>query len=223
MANADYEQILKERGYQLVVGELVVPIQTVGFALGAREPLVTGSKQIGANTVEVQLQSVRTGRSAGLAVVSRVRGAGVRGEGILAPHGWLRGFVKVINSGPKITVFFMWFFIFAGAGVLMLPGMLLVGLLMRGLRANAGVQRFDALTAPGASSLRVWGKDLEAARQAMPHAVQEALAGSPTWFGNCEVRAGAFTLDRQIGYGRYDLFRGAIDAVEGVSAALPSA
>ena len=90
MANADYEQLLRERGYELVPNEVFEPVQLPGASFGTRSPLLTGRKQVGAHTIDVQLQQERTSRSSALAVVARVRGAKLNGEGALAPHGILR-------------------------------------------------------------------------------------------------------------------------------------
>ncbi|MBL8953675.1 MAG: hypothetical protein JNK82_23070 [Myxococcaceae bacterium] len=221
MASPDYEQIFRERGYELVTSELLAPVQLPGAASGVRTALCTGRRQSGSHTLEVQLQEQTSSGAKSLAVVARVRGAQVHGDGSLAPHGVLRSGFKSMFSGPRVSVVVMSALMAAGLVAVVVPAMFLVALIVTGTRGNAGYRRFVELTAPEAQTTRVWGRQLGAARMAMPHALQEALARTPRWFGFCEVRGGELTLDRQLGHGRSDLMRSAFDAVEAASAVLP--
>lgn len=58
MAIDTYQDMLKERGYQIVQSDALPPPFMPGLIINTRTPLVTGTKQVGAATVELQLQRV---------------------------------------------------------------------------------------------------------------------------------------------------------------------
>src|SRR5262249_49150498 len=154
----------------------------------SRTKLVTARKQIGAATAEVQLHYVRGYRSGGLQGVARLKGVPASGDATGTPNGW-GGLYKGLTSGPKIAVAFLWRFMCVGVWVVMIPGILLVLLLGRAARSRAGVKRFDELISTASKRRLIWGRDLEAARAALPPARQEAIAAAGFW-GYAQVRDG---------------------------------
>ncbi|MBK7859427.1 MAG: hypothetical protein IPJ65_12550 [Archangiaceae bacterium] len=215
MAIDTYQDMLKERGYQIVQSDALPPPFMPGLIINTRTPLVTGTKQVGAATVELQLQRVVGYRSGGLAGVARVSGVADSGEAVLTPNlPW--SLYKNFTSGPKITVVLLWFFMLLGVWVVMLPGMVLILAMARLARASTGVKRFNQARAASALRFNLWGKSLDEVRSAMSTRIQDALMRAKFW-GTAQVCDRQVRLDRFVGYGRYDLFCEVLDAADEVA------
>src|SRR5690349_2014350 len=148
MATADYEKLMRDRGFEPTTSELL-PIPAVPAGLGFRTPLATAKRTIGSTTIMLQLQETKSANGAGLTATARILNPNIAGEGQLRPRPvW--GTFKALTSGPKIATYLLMFFLIAGVWVIMLPGMFMVWLLFRRTLANQGLSEFADLATSSA-------------------------------------------------------------------------
>jgi hypothetical protein len=213
MALAHDETLLRQRGYHVTEVDRLEPVSAAGVMTGRRKALLSGRRQRGDAVVEVQLQSVGLGRGSSKAGVAQVKRSSVTGDGLPLPRGWW-GLLKQFSSGPYIAVAVLAVFMCSGDWVIMLPGVLLFAALARSARSSSGLKRWSDLVASSAASrFAVCGMDRDAARIALGPAMRDALMKAQG-FGLCAVKPGSITLDRPIGYGRYDVFRNVLDSLD---------
>lgn len=218
MAISDFDAVLRAKGFTRI-GDEMLPEVTLPLSRVSRAPVLTARKHLHGASLDVQLQRASSANSGGWLLVARLEHPSIRGEGMLRPRLWW-GLWRMLASGPKIAVAILAALMCTGVIVVFLPGVLLMWLVRRTMLTRRGLSSWSDVVIPDASRRYLaWGTEREAARAALPPALQTALIAAG-WFGQCEVRGGQILLEAPAGFGRVDLLRALVDAAERVAATL---
>lgn len=201
MENTDLAGLLHRHDFEVVPDAELLSAEPPAPATPGTMLVISGRRRLGSRTIDAQLQRYNRRKSVHYYAIARVAGPGLVGEGAFRP-------LPLMNS-PLIFIlvcvitFGLWGLVHLGDWV--------------GRRLIEKMKRFDALRSPELTSFQVEGKELEAARDAFPHARQQRLAKIP-FAGTTTVRDGWLTLYVQsTGYHR-NVFEELLEAVDAIAA-----